>query len=573
MTRSLLLPAASLALAACSAPTHAPALAPAPRPDLAYTLEWLGTPEPRLRATLELDGEPDGTTRVGLAGAWGGVPSDGAWIRELRAFGADGRVLEVAHASALEYELRHAAGERVRVAWHLEPLADEAADRPNEYRPIVRAQCVHLIGNNALVAPLDLVEPAAARSIALEWRGFARAGWNTLSSHGVGARLRVERPLADFLQALFVAGAVDIERRAVPGGALLVAAPRDPHALDLELLADACERIVAAERAFFDDHSQPYYLICALPVGAADPQRVSLGGTGLTDSFALFHQRGSTLAPGGAGREPLLGVLAHELFHNWCGLGIGPEGTEQLVYWFTEGFTELYTGRMLRRAGLLDAEGRRRWANELLASYAGSSARDLPNEAIAAGFWSDPEVGLLPYRRGALAALALDGAIRRVSRGERTLDDLMRALLGEARSGETFTTEELLARFERWTDADFRARLEVFLVRGGPQPWSAADLAAFGELGTCESFERDPGLDVGATIRDRAVRGVREQGPAWRAGLRDGQPLAGFSWNMAGGPIAIQVREDGSVVDRSYEPRGARMELPCFAPLTDAREP
>jgi predicted metalloprotease with PDZ domain len=559
---------AFLALACRSNPT-----APNEQPDLLYALEWLDAPSPAVGASLELTGAADGITRVGLESTWGGVPEDGAWIRDVRAHGAGGRALEVEREAATNYRVRHGPGERVIVEWRLEPLADEAAARVNEYRPVVRQDCVHLIGNNALLAPLDAADAGIARSIALHWRGFDRPGWSMLSSHGAGTRVATRRSLSSFRQALFVAGSLDVERRDVPGGILLVAGPRETHALPIQDLARDCERIVAAERAFFADHSQPYYLIGALPVGAADPGRFSVGGTALTDSFALFYQRGASLAPESPSREPLLGVLAHELFHNWCGLAISPQGVEQLVYWFSEGFTEFYTGRMLRRAGLLDAEGRRRWANELMASYATSRSRDEPNAAIAGGFWSDPELGLLPYRRGALAALWLDGAIRLRSGGARSLDELMRALLTEARAGETFTTDELLSRFEVWTDADLRARLERFLNAGGLPPWTTNELAAFGDLGTCESHAHELGFDLQATLAARELRGVREQGPAWRAGLRDGLPLAGLTYDSRGGPVQIHVREGEAVVERSYEPRGAPVSAPCLTAAIDRREP
>jgi predicted metalloprotease with PDZ domain len=543
--------------------------------EIEYALEWLEGDEPRVLATLRATGEADGTTEFGLITGWGGVPDGGEWIREVRAESREGRELALEPLGNARFVAAHEPGERVTLRWELAPLADEGYDRSNEYRPLVRKALVHVIGNTGLLTPLALRDADVPSTIEFDWRGFEREGWSCASSHGLGARVAVRCPLSEFLQAVFLAGDVELERREVPGGELIVAAPRDSEAVELSALADATAAIVRAERTFFADTTQPYYFVSALPMGAPEAHGFSLGGTGLTDSFALFYQRGASLADDSPTREPLLSVLAHEHFHNWCGLAIAPEGTEQLAYWFTEGFTSFYTGRMLRAARLATEEQRRREVDEALARYWKSPARGETNAVIAERFWTDRDVGELPYQRGFVVALALDAEMRRASGGTRTLDDGMRELLAEARAtGERFTTEELLARFERWTSAEVARSLAELIERGGvlePDPMS---WGVFGDLCTCPAYALDPGFDVETTMEQRIVFGVRQGSAAWKAGLRDGQKLAGLSYaGSANIPVSMTVVDRGQRRALEFLPCGPLLAVPYFEPRPDSQEP
>ncbi|TAH37276.1 MAG: hypothetical protein EYC70_09890 [Planctomycetota bacterium] len=540
-------------------------------PELHYTLRWAADDPPRVAATLELAGSDSGASEFGLRTGWGGVPDDGAWILEVRACDDTGRQLPVQALGQARYRVQHAPSAPLRLSWELAPLPDEGADHSNEYRPVVRPGLLHLIGSNGLLAPAWLPDDAP-RDIALSWQGFAERGWRTLCSHG-DAEVRVQRPLSEFLQAVFVGGDLQVEQRPAPGGRMLVAMPGGGFSFQAAELADACAGILQAERTFFGDSSQAYYLITALPMGKADPNSFSLGGTGLTDSFALFCQRGASLDPEGNTRDRILRVLAHELFHNWCGLEISPEDPEREAYWFTEGFTDFYTGRMLRHAGLESEAERREWVNQLLASYWCSPVREQGNAAIAEGFWKSAELGQLPYQRGAVAALSLDAEMRRVSDGRRTLDDGMRELLREARAGERFSTGELLERFSRWTSADYAARLSRFLGQGGTLELDPAAFANFGQLQSVVAYLHDPGFDVSATIQSRRVSGVREGGPAWNAGLREGQELRGLTYYGPGQDAPVEVQVAGAADKISFLPRGTEVSVPRIQPAEGAAEP
>jgi len=134
------------------------------------------------------------------------------------------------------------------------------------------------------------------------------------------------------------------------------------------------------------------------------------------------------------------GLLAHEMFHEWDGPDHHARGPRTAVYWFTEGFTDFYTRRLLLRGGLIGTEEYLESINGKLADLLASPVCNAPNEHIRADFWSDNDVKRLPYLRGRHR-----GADRRCSHAptlERSygLDDFMRALVRDARATGDATT-------------------------------------------------------------------------------------------------------------------------------------
>jgi predicted metalloprotease with PDZ domain len=263
--------------------------------------------------------------------------------------------------------------------------------------------------------------------------------------------------------------------------------------------------------------------------------------------------------PDGGGVEWL---LAHELFHEWNGHAITLAQPKELAYWFSEGFTDFYARRLLFRAGRLDEEAYLASWNQKLAVQAANPARHAPAERVQEAFWSERDVGEVPYQRGDLIALLVDHAIRVRSGGARSLDDLMRELVRRARAGAgPFTNEALLAAIGELAGAETEAAVHAWAVDGlepslpedaaGPEyALVPADLPTF-----------DTGFDHEATLREGVVTGVRPGGCAEHAGLRDGMRLAGWSVNFGqvNQPIELSLREGGETRSLAYLPHGVPM--------------
>ncbi len=164
-----------------------------------------------------------------------------------------------------------------------------------------------------------------------------------------------------------------------------------------------------------------------------------------------------------------------------------------------------------------------------------------PNSEIASGFWSDRNAQELPYQRGDLAALWLDEQIRSHSSNAKTIDDFLIDMFRNPSGDQTLTCDGLLKRIESWISTEAAAVLRAAIVDGKelPLPQQLLTPALKLRKGMSQSF--DPKFDTEATRTDGRVSGVLEDGPAFKAGLRNGQKLRRFDVRT-GGPIRLPRR-------------------------------
>jgi predicted metalloprotease with PDZ domain len=564
---------AALAILGCRSPSaRIEGDDPGSPPDVAYEVELVREPELAVRISLDVRGSDEGSTTFSLDEGWGGVKDVGASLRDLSVTDAHGKSLAVESPSGHEWRARHDPGESLHVVYELPPNDRQSSYDPSiHYGPILNAKLFHMIGNLALLRPEHLVggEP---RSIRFAWKGFDAAGWKTASSFGTApAGYRLRASLDDFRQAVFLAGDLRIYSKTVHGRPLSIAiAGREFDFEDGEFVTLAAE-IVEAERGFFEDWDVPHYLISLIPVGKKEPGRTSLGGTGLTRSFATFMVPGMGLKAGSRDALLVQHLLAHEMFHEWNGRIVRRVEPEQLVYWFSEGFTDFYARRLLFRAGRLTVDQYARDLDDSLSRYMLSPVRNAPDQRILDDFWKDREVADLPYRRGDVIAMMLDHSIREHSRGARSLDDLMREIVARGRTGTRVDNEMLFADIERATDAEFAERVRRIVVHG-----ETAELDAR-TFEPCLSLRMEPlgpfelGFDLDASRKDGVLHGVREGTHAYAAGLREGQRLRACSvhGNQPEYPVEVEVMDGDARRKLTWLPQGETLPVPQF----EAREP
>ena len=185
----------------------------------------------------------------------------------------------------------------------------------------------------------------------------------------------------------------------------------------------------------------------------------------------------------------LLGLArTHDLFHETLHLWFG--GAMDTDRWWTEGVTDYFAAR-------LEAE----WSGrpEDLADLCYQSLRNYQHIERDTSMTMDQEqrenvlgdnTTLLVYRKGMLAGLLLDGAIRRATDGEATLGDLARRMLAYARQ----------APDRRVSDARIR---DYALEVGGPaveRVWRqvVAGTALISEADVTDALRAVTGLPVAA---------------------------------------------------------------------------
>src|SRR5262245_56029938 len=341
-----------LGLCGCAAAPDSPE--PFGQDSVEYTFTLESAASTLVRVSIRVLGEGDGTTRFEAPTSWGS-PLDRVTDCQRFAQGfagrdASGRGCPLTRETASSWTAEHEPGELLTAEYELRPATpDPLSEIRTRFEPVVRPDLFHLLGDVGLLYPerLDGDRPIDVR---LRWVGFRESGWQVVSSFdAAGERLRL--PLRAFRHAVFLAGRIRVHDRDVPGGRLRVALYGEEWPFADEVLVERIERVVAVERRFTCDLEDPFFLVTVVPAGvrATREMLMGIGGTALRNAFALFLPPGTLLGSDAEHGYQVLQLLAHEYFHTWNGNEI--PGVSD---WFTEGFTEFFAARLLRRAGLVD---------------------------------------------------------------------------------------------------------------------------------------------------------------------------------------------------------------------------
>lgn len=451
----------------------APALAQTPAADARVVVRFDPAAEHALALELHVVGEGDGESSFSVPPGWGGIENVARHLHEVAFADAEGRPLTATRVGDLGWNVAHAPAAPIVARWWLGAPQPPANGTGNDYRPYVDRERFHFLGNVGLLR-FDPLADGERHRFALEFVGCDGDGRAAACSFGAGPFIEVEESLDRFCHALFLGGAVRLLRRDVAGKELLLALA-GTHAFGDAEFADLAAEIVGLERAFFADPGDPCYVIAAMPE-PDKPAGTSLGGTGLTRSFALYLAAGFPLAPGSETRLRVTALLAHELFHHWNGgLLARRDDPEGWSYWFSEGFTDFFTRRLMARSGIWSVK---QWLgewNSCFARYERNPAKSAPAQRIVDEFWKDRDVSDLPYQRGAIVAALLDREIKASSDGARSLDDFMRERVIQASAGEPADTAVLLERIADWTSAEFAEQVRSIVIDGALPPLDDAE--------------------------------------------------------------------------------------------------
>jgi predicted metalloprotease with PDZ domain len=257
-----------------------------------------------------------------------------------------------------------------------------------------------------------------------------------------------------------------------------------------------------------------------------------------------------------------LGLCSHEYFHLWNVKRIRPEAFKSAdlsseayskLLWAFEGITSYYDDLTLLRSGLIDMESYLELLAKNISRVIRCSGR-LKQTVEESSFdaWTKfykqdenaPNSIVSYYAKGAIIALVLDLSIRRDSGGEKSLDDLMRALwqsygkpdigVGEAdveRLAAEVTGLDLSDFFQQALRTTEELPIEELLqtVAVGYELRPATGPKDEGGLKKSESKPCNPKADLGVLYKaDRAgakLTAVMDYGPAMQAGLSAGDTV------------------------------------------------
>lgn len=353
------------------------------------------------------------------------------------------------------------------------------------------------------------------------------------------------------------------------------------HAIELDGLAavrppatlteDLAAIVRAARDVFGGDLPYPRYVFQALFAGDG------YGGLEHRDSSTLLMPRTSLTTT--KGYRDFLGLAAHELFHAWNVKRMRPvefwdydyeaENYTRLL-WLMEGWTAYYDDLLVTRAGLMshqdycvamakNVQGMRASPGRLVLSLEDSSF-----DAWIRLYRPDENTRNSSqnyYGNGAVAAMCLDLGIRRATDGERSLDDVLRALWQSTyRQGRGYEVEDVHRAITEVAGQELVPML-VRLVSGALDPELGGWLEDVGlRLEAHEAGK--PHLGVALKAGTTKVASVTRDGPACRGGVApadellaiQGLRVASSTWQtvfgsvaQAGEPVALLVSRRGVV--------------------------
>ena len=154
-------------------------------------------------------------------------------------------------------------------------------------------------------------------------------------------------------------------------------------------------------------------------------------------------------------------AIAHELFHLWNGASFRYRSLRES--WFSEGFSEYYSVRVLREIGFIDDARYLARLREAERHYRADSgfAKISMHDAGDAKFRHRG----LTYFGGQLVAACLDASLRSASGGRRSLDDVMRVVYGRYDTADNrFDSADILDVIASVGGADLGARARSWVM-------------------------------------------------------------------------------------------------------------
>ncbi len=416
----------------------------------------------------------------------------------------------------------------------------------DETHGFINGACVFLLplGHEHDACEVDILPPPGRRYASWKVatgltpaRGTRRGGFGTYVARDYDELIDCPAEMGTFAHARF--DVLDTPHEIVITG-------RVPK-LDLKRLTTDLAKVCETQVRLFEPRSRrapfPHYTFLTLALGEGH------GGLEHRNSTALICRRDALPFAGmkdsTESYRNFLGLASHEYFHSWNVKRIRPaafvpydlarENYTRLL-WAFEGITSYYDDLLLARSGLLTEA---QYLDLLAATMttvmqrSGRLKQSLAESSFDA--WikyyrqdeNAPNSLVSYYQKGALAALALDLTIRAATRGERSLDDVMRLLWKRwkdapgyrgvdedefVEAAETATDLKLARAIREWTegtrDPDFAALLSPFGVACERKP--ALDAPHFALLGMKTEGRtecRVANVFDGGTAQDAGVSG------------------------------------------------------------------
>ncbi len=317
--------------------------------------------------------------------------------------------------------------------------------------------------------------------------------------------------------------------------------------LDLQRLCDDLKPVCEAQIALFEPKTKQapftryWFILHATDSGYGGLEHRN--STALLCSTQDLPQRGVEKPP--KGYETLLGLCSHEYFHSWNVKRMKPavftpyaldaESYTRLL-WIFEGFTSYYDDLMLARANKLSESAYLKALGKTVAQvmkgpgHENQSVSESSFEAWTKYYRQDenaPNAIVSYYTKGALVAFCLDSTIRQRTRGEKSLDDVMRLMWQQkGLTGKGLHENEFPSLLEQATGLNLSQEIAQWTQSTAALPLETC-LEYFGYALKQMSTDHAISLGMHGAFKPEGmqVKQVINGGPAHQAGISAGDVL------------------------------------------------
>ena len=465
-----------------------------------------------------------------------------------------GAVLHTTGDSAIRY-ITHKPNQKLELVYTLKQDWRGPFTYPKNFRAVIQKQYMQLTGSALLVVPkMDSTQFVQVR---LDWSRFPK-NWKIYNSlHADSRTFEGSLSLEKFQSTYYTAGDFRGYRVLINNRPVYVAIRANNWKFADTAMVAKIKTIIGMERNFWNDHSEPYYFVSLIPFDGEG----SYNGTAMHQSFMLTMSQDHSIG------IPVLSLLAHEYFHRWNGITISLKGSEFENKWFSEGFTEYYTYKLLYTSQMISLADYVRSINEHISDYYLSPVRNEDNHTLSKNYWSTRAYNHLPYKKGFVYALYIDQLIQKESSSRYSLDNIMFDLVHAHNNKQELTSELILTLVEKYAGKNIQKLHEDVIIKGATVPVAEQSLGQHVSYKVQSLGAFDIGFDLEASWKAKAITGLKENSEAWQAGIRNGQKLKGYSINYDNiyQLAEISIEENGAIQKINYYPMSAqKQEVPQF---------
>lgn len=497
-----------------------------------------------LRITLSFKIDKSGKSILHLPSEWAGQRKLYQAISQLHAISNFTKIDTTAKPD--EYIISGDRDKNASISYVLKQDWTGPLKYPLYFRPINRKGIFYFEGYSGLLYP----EMSDSTKIicTITYTGFDDNEF-TGNSFFAGIRKKTFSTTTDhLLNSFYCAGAYRSQSVRIKGTNVIIAVAGKFQFSD-QAVFNGISKIVAAERNFWKSNGSKYFFAALLQM---DDQGNN-GGTAHYQSFVLFQ------SPDLKMDEGFLPLVSHEYFHNWLGIDLKMPQPSERYKWFSEGFTDYYSIKLLFKAGLITSGSFLTKLNAGIKSYYLSPYFSESNDAIAGKYWTDSQMRLLSYVRGLTIAFWLDNRIS--IKDSASLDNLMRELYHPQKKEQLFIKTEFDRLVLQYADP-----LALTIVDKANEGNNQALTQALLKLKNYEVTEVvvnkvfDLGFDLQASKVAKKIIGLRSNSNAAKAGLTENMEITGeFSIynNNPEKPAQVRTLQNGQKVTVEFIPAKA----------------